>query len=121
MELNTIKVEPSNVARKIELFPGVSGRFLPSSDKVMLILVEISPRSPVPPHKHHNEQLGLCLKGKAEFMSGDEVKIVEEGTGYFVPSNVEHSVKVISNEIGIFLDVFTPPRDDYLKKLAEQG
>ena len=115
-----IKVNPSTKAPRLEIFPGVTGKFLPSSDKVMLVLVEIPSQLVVPPHKHPNEQLGMCLAGKAEFRSGNTVSIVEAGTGYLVPPNVEHSVKVVSDETGVFLDVFTPPREDYLRRLAEE-
>jgi quercetin dioxygenase-like cupin family protein len=37
---------------------------------------------------------------------------------YFIPSNEKHGVKVTGTEKGLFLDVFSPPREDYLEKMS---
>ena len=120
MTKNHFEVDSSYTAPELEIFPGIIAKFLPSSNKIMMILVEIPHNQTVPLHKHHNEQLGFCIKGKAEFKFGNQLKIVESGSGYCIPPNMPHSVKVISKETGIFLDIFNPPREDYLKRLTER-
>tara|TARA_B100001971_G_C18224626_1_gene559507 strand:+ start:513 stop:881 length:369 start_codon:yes stop_codon:yes gene_type:complete len=112
-----IIIKSANELPRIEIFPKVFGKFFPSGNKAMMMLVEISAKLSVPKHKHKNEQMGLCISGKAEFISGKEKKIVEKDTSYYIASNIEHSVKVISKEKGIFLDIFIPPRKDYREKI----
>lgn len=91
------------------------GKVLLSGERLMLFLVEIKPGGVVPEHSHPHEQMGLCLRGKAEFKTGNEVALVEAGMAYRFPSNEKHSVKVVGDKAAIFLDVFSPPREDYLK------
>ena len=110
-----IIIKSANELTRIEIFPKVFGKFFPSGNKAMMMLVEIPAKLSVPKHKHKNEQMGLCISGKSEFISGKEKKIVEKGTSYYIASNIEHSVKVISKKKCVFLDIFIPPRKDYRK------
>jgi len=97
----------------------VVGRVLLSGERLMFLLVEIEPDGVVPEHSHPHEQMGICLKGKAEFQAGEKTTIVEAGMAYWFPPHEKHGVKVIGHENGVFLDVFSPPREDYLSKQKE--
>lgn len=101
---------------KFPIFEGASGEIVFSSDRVMFLLAEIAPRGMVPEHSHPHEQMGLCLKGKAEFRSGEERSVVDEGTFYWIKPNEKHSVLSLVDEQSLFLDVFNPPREDYIEK-----
>ncbi len=96
------------------LTPGVRGKVVLSGEHIMLFLVEMKGGSSIPYHRHPNEQMGLCLKGKAIFKTEKEENIIEEGITYRFPPNEEHSVEALDHSR--FLDVFAPPRKDYLKK-----
>ncbi|MCD6504046.1 cupin domain-containing protein [Candidatus Bathyarchaeota archaeon] len=98
------------------IFDGILGRIIFNSENVMFLLVEIEPRGVVPEHSHPHEQMGVCLKGKAEFRSGEESVIVDEGTFYWIKPGEKHSVVSLVDEVSLFLDVFNPPREDYLEK-----
>jgi len=97
----------------------VMGRVLLSGERLMFLLAEIEPGGVVPEHSHPHEQMGMCLKGKAEFRSGDKTAIVEAGMTYWLSPHEKHGVKLIGDENGVFLDVFSPPREDYLSKQKE--
>lgn len=114
-----MKVISEEEGKRIELFEGVKGRILMSGERIMFLLVEIEKGRSVPMHKHTNEQFGLCLRGKAEFAGEKDVEIVESGMFYGIASNEPHSVRMIGDESGVFLDVFSPPREDYLAKLGK--
>jgi len=103
------------------LFGDVSGKIIFSSDKVMFLLVEILPKAKVPEHSHPHEQMGICLKGKAEFKSEKEKTIVEEGMLYWIKPGETHSVVSLADEPSLFLDVFNPPREDYIEKARRLG
>ncbi|KYH41684.1 MAG: hypothetical protein AYL32_003840 [Candidatus Bathyarchaeota archaeon B26-2] len=111
-----MKVVKGKDVRAFPIFGGVSGRVVFSSDRVMFLLVEIPPRGVVPEHSHPHEQMGVCLKGRAEFISGEERVTVEEGTFYWIRPGERHGVVSLVDEPSLFLDVFNPPREDYLEK-----
>lgn len=64
------------------------------------------------PHQHPNEQNGYVISGKYEFTVGNKTYNLSEGDSYSIPSNQIHSFKTI--EAGEVVDVFTPPRMDYI-------
>ena len=98
------------------LFGNIMGRIVFSSDRIMFLLVEIPARGKVPEHSHPHEQMGICLKGKAEFISGDERQKVSPGMFYWIKPGEKHSVVSLIDEKSLLLDVFSPPREDYIKK-----
>jgi len=60
--------------------------------------------------------MGICLSGRAEFRAGDQTAIVEAGMVYWLRSNEGHSVRVLGEGGATFLDVFSPPREDYVQR-----
>lgn len=66
----------------------------------------------VPVHSHPNEQSGYVISGKYRLKFDEYNKILESGDSYTIPANVEHNIEII--EAGEVVDVFTPPRQDYL-------
>ena len=66
----------------------------------------------VPAHSHPNEQSGYIISGKYRLKCEQFDEILESGDSYSIPMNVEHSIEII--EEGEVVDVFTPPRQDYL-------
>jgi quercetin dioxygenase-like cupin family protein len=93
------------------IFPGVLIDTV-AGQQLMLSLVDLAPHSVVEEHSHPHEQTGLWLQGRAEFTIGDEVKVVQPGDMYHIPSNVRHKV-VVLDQPARALDVFTPVRDEY--------
>ena len=66
----------------------------------------------VPFHKHPNEQAGYVISGKIRLQFENNDQVLTAGDSYVIPENVNHSVEVI--EAGEVIDVFTPPRKDYI-------
>lgn len=65
-------------------------------------------------HTHVHEQASCCLEGEFEFTIGDETKKIGVGDTIYMPSNIPHGCRVLT-ERGRLLDVFTPQRDDFLR------
>ena len=63
-------------------------------------------------HRHPHEQSGYVISGKYELTVCDEVFQLASGDSYSIPGDTVHSFRVI--EGGEVVDVFTPPREDYL-------
>jgi len=69
----------------------------------------------VPKHSHENEQFAYVLEGALLFRIGDDQSqevVVRAGEVLHIPSNVPHSAEAL--EATVDLDVFVPPREDWL-------
>ena len=67
----------------------------------------------VPRHSHVNEQITYILDGALEFTMGDgRVITVRTGEVLVIPSNMVHQAVALEDTID--LDVFTPPREDWI-------
>lgn len=66
----------------------------------------------VPFHNHPNEQSGYVISGKYRITFEDYDQLIGPGDSYTIPYGVNHRIEII--EQGEVIDVFTPPRTDYL-------
>jgi quercetin dioxygenase-like cupin family protein len=104
--------KPRRDAKRVEMFPGVVRRTLGSGDRATLVEVTLSKGAAVASHTHEHEQLGYIARGRARFEIGGETRELVEGDGYLIPSNVPHAVTALEDSIAI--DVFSPPRTEYV-------
>ena len=65
-------------------------------------------------HNHPHEQLTYVLSGEFEFTIEGQKTRLKAGDSVYVPSSVLHGALCISE--GRLLDIFTPQREDFLKK-----
>lgn len=98
--------------RSITTAPGITLRQL-SGEKLMLCAVELEPNAVLPTHSHPHEQGGIILDGDLELTVGDEIRRLGPGDGFVIPGGVEHSAVAGPNGART-IDVFTPPRDEFL-------
>ena len=98
-----------------EPLKGTITRKLISSDRMMIAHVYFKEGDDVPLHKHENEQLTYILSGALKFWFGaegeDEI-IVRAGEVVVIPSNVPHRALALEDTLDV--DVFNPPRQDWL-------
>jgi len=86
-----------------------------SGDRMMIAQVLLKKDSVVPMHHHENEQITHVLSGTLRFLLGenqDEEVIVRSGEVLVIPSNLPHSATALEDTVDI--DVFCPPRSDWL-------
>jgi quercetin dioxygenase-like cupin family protein len=95
----------------LPIWNGVLSRAVQGAHITMAI-VELEPNSVVPEHQHHNEQLGVVLKGTAIFTIGGERRELVSGDTYNIPGGVPHAV-VTGPEGAVVIDVFSPVRADW--------
>ncbi|PYY11828.1 MAG: cupin domain-containing protein [Acidobacteria bacterium] len=85
-----------------------------TGDKVMLARVLLKRGCVVPEHSHENEQVTYILEGALKFwIEGKEI-IVRTGEVLCIPANVPHKAEAVEDTID--LDVFYPPRLDWINK-----
>src|SRR3954466_7904199 len=93
------------------------GRRLITGNKMMLTHVYLKKGCIVPQHSHDNEQLTYILEGALHFWIGDEGEeevTVRKGEVLVIPSNVKHKAEALEDTLDV--DVFCPPREDWLNK-----
>ena len=66
----------------------------------------------VPEHRHENEQIAFVLSGAMRFVIEGKPVILRAGETLCVPPNTPHSAEALEDTID--LDVFTPPRTDWI-------
>lgn len=99
----------------IEAVKPLLGRRLITGERMMLAHVYLDKDCVVPWHSHDNEQLTYVLKGALQFWLGSddgEQVVVHEGEVLVIPSNLPH--KAVALEDTIDVDIFCPPRQDWL-------
>lgn len=92
-------------------------RRLITGDRMMLAHVYLKKGCIVPKHSHENEQLTYILEGALKFWIGDdgaEEITVSAGEVLLIPSNVPHKAEALEETLDV--DVFSPPRQDWLEK-----
>ena len=83
-------------------------------DKLMLARVFLKKGAHVPKHQHHNEQVTYILEGALKFAIDGKEIVVHAGEVLCIPSNMPHEAWAIEDTLD--LDVFDPPREDWLNK-----
>jgi quercetin dioxygenase-like cupin family protein len=92
-------------------------RRLITGDRMMLAHVYLKKGCIVPKHSHENEQLTYILEGALKFKIGDdgaEEITVSAGEVLLIPSNIPHQAEALEETLDV--DVFSPPRQDWLDK-----
>ncbi len=96
---------------------GVTRRVF-TGERMMIAHVHIDKGAIVPWHSHENEQLTYIVEGALRFWLGEEGSgdyqetVVSAGEVLFIPSNVPHKAEALEDTFD--LDVFNPPRQDWL-------
>ena len=92
-------------------------RRLITGDRVMLAHVYLKKGSIVPRHSHENEQVTYILEGGLRFWIGaDESEVIDVRAGevLHIPSFVQHKAEALEDTLDV--DIFSPPREDWLNK-----
>ena len=92
-------------------------RRLITGDRAMLAHVYLKKGCVVPKHQHENEQFTYILEGALEFQIGEDgarKEIIRAGEVLHLPSNVPHAARALEDTLD--LDIFCPPRQDWLDK-----
>jgi quercetin dioxygenase-like cupin family protein len=103
-----------------EMSPTIS-RKLVHLDRLMLAQVFLKKGAIVPAHEHHNEQGTYILEGCLRFWVGEDADApgdkyvdIHAGEVLMIPGGLRHRAEALEDTLD--LDVFTPPREDWLAK-----
>jgi quercetin dioxygenase-like cupin family protein len=83
-------------------------------EEVMLARVLLKKGCIVPLHSHVNEQLTYILEGALKFWIDGREIVVQAGQVLTIPPNMPHKAEALEDTVD--LDIFHPPRADWLSK-----
>ena len=96
-----------------ELNPLLQRQFVVGQD-IMLARVLLKKGCIVPEHSHHNEQLTYILDGALKFWIDGKEIVVHSGEVLCIPAHMPHKAEALEDTVD--LDVFNPPRADWINK-----
>jgi quercetin dioxygenase-like cupin family protein len=86
-------------------------------ESVMIARVLLKKGSVVPRHSHHNEQVTYILEGALKFFIDDKEIVVRAGEVLCIPPHMPHEALALEDTVD--LDIFNPPREDWIEKRDE--
>jgi quercetin dioxygenase-like cupin family protein len=96
-----------------ELNPLLQRQFVVGQE-IMVARVLLKKGCIVPEHSHHNEQLTYILDGALKFWIDGREIVVHSGEVLCIPAHMPHKAEAIEDTVD--LDVFSPPRADWINK-----
>jgi quercetin dioxygenase-like cupin family protein len=90
-------------------------RRLITGERSMLAHVYLKKGCVVPFHSHENEQISYILEGALRFWLGEQGEdelVLRAGEVLVIPSRVRHKAEALEDTVDV--DIFTPPRRDWL-------
>ena len=96
-----------------ELNPLLQRQFVVGQE-IMLARVLLKKGCIVPEHSHHNEQLTYILDGALKFWIDGKEIVVHSGEVLCIPAHMPHKAEALEDTVD--LDVFNPPRADWINK-----
>ena len=85
-----------------------------TGEQLMLARVLLKKGCVVPEHSHVNEQLTYILEGALKFWIDGKEIVVRSGEVLCIPPHMPHKAEALEDTVD--LDVFYPPRQDWLNK-----
>jgi quercetin dioxygenase-like cupin family protein len=89
-------------------------RQLVTGERSMLARIILRKGCVVPLHSHDNEQITYVLEGALKFQIQGQEIVVAAGEVLVIPSQAPHSAEALEDTVD--LDIFCPPREDWLQK-----
>lgn len=102
---NDVELETLNPLLQRQLIVG---------QEVMLARILLKKGCIVPWHSHVNEQLSSIFEGALKFWIDGKEIIVRPGEVLTIPPNMPHKAEALEDTVAI--DVFHPPRADWINK-----
>jgi quercetin dioxygenase-like cupin family protein len=93
------------------LLPGLLARAV-HGERTTLAVVDMEPGLRMSPHRHHNEQIGVVVRGEMLFTVGGEPQRRVAGDMWVIPAGVPHEVLAGPDGCTV-VECFTPARDDW--------
>jgi quercetin dioxygenase-like cupin family protein len=97
---------------KEQMNPAVARQVI-HTDRMTIARVHLKKGGIVAGHQHPNEQVTLLEQGRLRFTIEGESVVLEAGGVLHIPSGAFHQVEALEDSVAV--DVFSPPREDWIR------
>jgi quercetin dioxygenase-like cupin family protein len=108
-----LKHIPWNSVKLETLNPLLQRQFVVGQN-VMVARVLLKKGCIVPEHSHHNEQITYILEGALKFWIDGKEFVVRAGEVLTIPPHMPHKAEAVEDTVD--LDIFNPPRADWINR-----
>ncbi len=108
-----LKYVPWHTVDLEDLNPLLQRQFVVGHD-IMVARVLMKKGCIIPLHSHHNEQFTYILEGALKFWVDGKEIVVNAGEVLTIPPHMPHKAEAMEDTVD--LDVFNPPRADWINK-----
>ena len=99
----------------VELVPG-SNSHIVSTERMTVSFLTMASNSHFAVHRHEQEQIMIVIDGACDEIIEGKLYHLEEGDVVILHSNTEHGGYISERSCRV-IDIFCPPRQDYVAKL----
>lgn len=99
----------------IQVLEGIRIKTLVHGESTLMTEFRLSGGSLLPAHSHPYEQTGYLVRGSIMLYIGERGFEMKPGDSWCIPSGAEHRAEI--HEDSAAIEVFSPPREDYMKYL----
>jgi quercetin dioxygenase-like cupin family protein len=99
---------------EVEQLSSLIGRQFVGGTNMMVARVLLKKGAHVPLHSHHNEQITYILDGALRFVIEGREVTVRSGEVLCIPPHVPHEAFALEDTVD--LDIFNPPRQDWIDR-----
>ena len=103
----------------LEKLTELVARKIVAGEREMLVQTYLKRGALVPRHAHDSEQMTYVLQGALKFGIAGEEFTVREGEVLHIASRLEHQAEALDDTFE--LDVYSPPRSEWLRGNGGQG
>jgi quercetin dioxygenase-like cupin family protein len=115
----------ATVLKETEIAPKaiseIAQRRLLTGKNLMIQCVEAKAGAEFQAHSHAEEQMGYVIRGSIEFFLGEDAEsvVMEAGTFFHFAPHERHASRALEDVM--IIDVFSPPRPEYVEHSAQTG
>ena len=86
-------------------------------NRMMICRFRFKPFLVTPEHDHPHEQMTIVERGRVRFFIEGKEQIASAGDVLHFPSNCWHGATMMDEEV-VLIDIFSPLREDFLKRFS---
>jgi quercetin dioxygenase-like cupin family protein len=99
---------------ELETLNPLLGRQMAVGQDIMVARILLKKGCIIPKHSHVHEQVAYVLEGALKFRVDGREIIVRAGEMLCIPPDMPHEAEAVEDTVD--LDIFHPPREDWLNK-----
>jgi quercetin dioxygenase-like cupin family protein len=91
-----------------------------TGERLMICRLSFAPGVVTQVHQHPHEQMTIVERGRVRFFVAGREQLAGAGDVLIFPSGIAHGATIL-DEPAVLIDIFSPPREDFLAPRGERA